>query len=141
MKNKTKNESEKKKEKVLKVFFSDVGKYIKQKYNFLLLLLLGFLAVSAINFVKVSTTQTIASFSLSEFEIGQIADRTITADRSLPPDENESVRIEKGEKIIRKGFAITEEDFAKLRKLSTSPSYIDYRAFANSELFLLLLAV
>lgn len=141
MKNKTKKTTEKEKKNIVKIFFSDAGKYIKQKYNFLLLLLFGFLAVSAVNFIKISTTQTIASFSLSDFEIGQIADRTITADRSLPPDEFETVRIEKGEKIIRKGFAITEEEFAKLRKLATSPAYIDYRAFANSELFLLLLAV
>ena len=139
MKNKTKKDSEKK--STAKIFFSDAGKYIRQHYKYLLLLFIGFIVVSAVNFVRVSTSQTIASFSLSDFEVGMIADRNIVADRSLPPDEIESVKIEKGEKIIKKGWPITNEDFAKLKKLATSPSYIDYRAFANSELFLLLLAL
>ena len=78
------------------------------------------------NFLKISTAQTIANFSLYDFEIGQIADRTIIADRNLPPDNIDPVTVTKGEKIIKKGFAITEEGFAKLKKMSASPLYIDY---------------
>ena len=118
-----------------------VGMYIKKNVPFLILFFTGILAVSALNFVKISTAQTIANFSLSDFEIGQIADRTIIADRSLPPDNIDPVMVTKGEKIIKKGFPITEEGFAKLKKMSASPLYIDYRAFANSELYLLLLAI
>lgn len=139
MKNNIKRENEKK--NITQIFFSDAGKYIRHHYQFLLLFLIGFIVVSAINFVRVSTSQTIASFNLSDFEVGAIADRDIIADRSLPPDEYESVKIEKGERIIHKGFPITSESYAKLKKLATSPSYIDYRAFANSELFLLLLGL
>ncbi len=117
------------------------GIYIKKNYPFLILFLAGLLAVSALNFMKISTAQTIANFSLEDFEIGQIADRTIIADRTLQPDNTDPVAVTKGEKIIKKGFAITEEGYAKLKKMSASPLYIDYRAFANSELYLLLLSI
>ena len=117
------------------------GEYIRNNYPFLILFFTGLLAVSALNFVKVSTAQTIANFSLEDFEIGQIADRTILADRSLPPDNIDPVSVTKGEKIIKKGFPITEEGFSKLKKMSASPLYIDYRAFANSELYLLMLSI
>ncbi len=120
---------------------SGTGAYMRKNYPFLILFFVGLLAVSALNFLKISTAQTIANFSLSDFEIGQIADRTIIADRSLPPDNLDPVYVTKGEKIIKKGFPITEEGYAKLKKMSASPLYIDYRAFANSELYLLLLAI
>ena len=76
---------------------------------------------------------------MEDFEVGQIADRTIYASKSIPADEMNPVFIEEGEKIIRKGFPITEEAYSKLLKMSESPIYLDLRAFANSELYLLLL--
>ena len=91
--------------------------------------------------MNISTTQTVASFDIDGFEIGQIADRTIVANKTLPADENNPVSVKEGEKIIRKGFAITEEGFEKLKKMSESPLYIDFRAFANNELFLFLLMI
>ena len=135
----TKKENEKK--NVSKVFFESAGLYIKKNYPFLILFVVGLLAVSALNFTKISTVQTVANFNISDFEIGQISDRTIIADRSLQADEIDPVDIVKGEKIIKKGFSITEEGYAKLKKMSASPLYIDYRAFANNELYLVLLAI
>lgn len=125
----------------LKLFFSAVGDYISKKYPYLILWFMGLLAVSAVNFIKISTSQTVASFNINEFEIGQISDRTIIADRTIPPDDADPIAIIDGEKIIKKGFPITEEGFAKLKKMSASPIYIDYRIFANNELYLLLLSV
>lgn len=122
-------------------FFHSCGIYIQKNYAFLILFFVGLFAVSAINFMKITTVQTVANFSISDFEIGQISDRTIIADRSLSPDELDPVGITKGEKIIKKGFPITEESYAKLKKMAASPLYIDYRAFANSELFIFLLAI
>lgn len=113
--------------------------YVKAHYSVILLMTIGFLAASAINFFNVATGKTIASFNLEEFEVGQVADRTIQANKSIPADEMNPVFIEEGEKIIRKGFPISEDDYAKLKKMSESPMYIDIRSFANSELFLLLL--
>ena len=118
-----------------------IGNYMRKNYLFLILFFAGLLAVSALNFLKISTAETIANFSIGDFEIGQIADRTIIADRSLPPDNIDPITVTKGEKIIKKGFPITEEGFSKLKKMSASPLYIDYRAFANSELYLLLLSI
>jgi len=135
------SEKENKKSGTAGIVLKSVGEYIRKNYPFLILFFAGLLAVSALNFVKISTAQTIANFSLGDFEIGQIADRTIIADRSLPPDNVDPVYVTKGEKIIKKGFPITEEGFSKLRKMSASPLYIDYRAFANSELYLLLLSI
>ncbi len=135
------SDKENKKPGAVKVAMHATGEYIRKNYPFLILFLAGLLAVSALNFLKISTAQTIANFSLEDFEIGQIADRTILADRSLPPDNIDPVAVTKGEKIIKKGFPITEEGYAKLKKMSASPLYIDYRAFANSELYLLLLSI
>jgi hypothetical protein len=131
----------KKNQGTLGLYFKSLGRYISKNYLFLILFFIGLLTVSAINFVKISTVQTIANFSIDDFEINQISDRTIISQKDLPPDELDPVSIEKGEKIIKKGFPITEEGYAKLKKMSASPLYIDYRAFANAELFLLLLAI
>ena len=68
-------------------FFESVGKYIRKKYKFLIMFFLAFLALSALSFFKVSTSESISNFSLSDFEIGQVADRNITANKTLAPDE------------------------------------------------------
>ncbi len=138
MKNKNKN-SEKK--NPVPVFFKSAGHYIRTKYPFLILLFLGYAAVSALVFAKITTSETIANFSINDFEIGQIADRTIIAEKNIPADDANPVTITAGEKIIKKGFEITEESFAKLKKMIASPLYIDYRAFANKILYLLLIAI
>ncbi len=122
-----------------KGFFQDIGDFVKRHYKILILMLAGYLAVTALNFFDVATSQTIASYRLEDFEVSQIADRTIYASRSIPADEMNPVFIEEGEKIIKKGFPITEEAYAKLKKMAESPVYLDYRAFANHELFLLAL--
>ena len=137
--NKEKIEKSEKNEDGRNVYFSIVTDFIKKNSILLSLMLIAFVSISALNFVNISTTQTVASFDLDGFEIGQIADRTIIANKTLPADENNAVSVQEGEKIIRKGFAITEESLDKLRKMSESPLYIDYRAFANNELYLFLL--
>ncbi len=113
--------------------------FLKAHYPVMLLVIFGFSAVSVINFMNMATSQTIAAYNIEEFEVGQIADRTILAPRSIPADEMNPVFIEEGEKIIKKGFPITEEAYGKLKKMAMSPVYLDYRAFANSELYLALL--
>ncbi len=120
-------------------FFSGIAAFIKTHYPVIVLMAVGFLAVSALNFFNVATSQTIASFRVDDFEVGQIADRTILAGKSIPADEMNPVAVEEGEKIIRKGFPITEEAYAKLQKMAESPIYLDYRAFANTELYFLFL--
>ena len=131
----------KKKKKGNNVYFQIIVEFVKKNSVAISMMILSFVLVSALNFLNISTTQTVASFDIDGFEIGQIADRTIVANKTLPADENNPVSVKEGEKIIRKGFAITEEGFEKLKKMSESPLYIDFRAFANNELFLFLLMI
>ena len=138
---KAKNVNKGEKNSIKANIFAILGDYIKKHYQYLLLFLISFLAVSALNFVKVSTTETVANYSLDEFEIGQIADRTIISSKTILPDDVDTVSIQAGEKIIKKGFPITEDGYAKLKKMAASPTYIDYRAFADSEIFLFLLGI
>ena len=140
MKKKNSNAA-KNKENPVSDFFQLIGDYVKAHYQYLLILLVGFLAVSALNFLKISTSETVANYSMEEFEIGQIADRTIVASKAFLPDELDPIAIENGEKIIKKGFPVTEEGYAKLKKMAASPVYIDFRAFANAELFVLILGI
>ena len=63
-------------------------------------------------------SQTVFSYHIEDFEVGQIADQTIFAPKSIPADEMNPVFIEEGEKIIRKGFPITSEGYAKLQKMA-----------------------
>ncbi len=141
MKNKQKNNKNTEKKNSFSVFFKSVGQYIRTKYPFLLLFLLGYMAICALVFAKITTSDTVASFSIEDFEIGQISDRTIIAEKSIPADETNPYSIIAGEKIIKKGFEITEEAYAKLEKMIASPLYIDYRAFANKILYLLVIAI
>lgn len=131
----------KNKENIFASFLKNTGKYVKKNYAYLIVFILGFLAVSFINFCKVSTTESVASFIMDDFEIGQISDRTIVAEKTIPADQINPVTILKGEKIIKKGFPITEESYEKLAKMASSPVYVDPRAFANSEIFLLVVSI
>ena len=117
------------------------GGYIKKHWHLILLVAAGYIAVSAVNFLNIATSQTIASFSLDDFELGQIADRDIIAPRDIGATYDNPLTVQKGERIIRKGFAIERENYDKLRKLAESPAYFDYRKFFNNELFLLVLGV
>jgi len=141
MKNKQKNNKSSEKKNSFSRFFKSVGQYIRTKYPFLLLFLVGYMAICALVFAKITTTETVASFSIEDFEIGQISDRTIIAEKNIPADEANPYSIVAGEKIIKKGFEITEEAYAKLEKMIASPLYIDYRAFANKILYLLVIAI
>lgn len=131
MKEKDKNEE-------AESFFRLAGKFVSKNWKVIVLCILTFLASAAVVYFDANTTETIASFALDEYEVGQVADKTIYASKSLPADDNYPVAVEKGEKIIRKGFAITEEELFKLKKIAESPVYVDYRAFCNDILFMLL---
>ena len=71
-----------KKEKTQNIYVQIVKDFVKENAIILSLMLLAFVSVSVLNFVKISTTQTVASFDLDGFEIDQIADRTIIANKT-----------------------------------------------------------
>ena len=124
-----------------KNYFINPFVFIKNNKEAFFVILITFISLFIITFFDVATRETVATFALSEYQIGQIADRTIIAEKSLPPTEFDPIQIIKDEKIIRKGFPITDENYAKLRKIAETPTYIDFRALANSFLYLFLLIV
>ena len=96
---------------------------------------LAFAAIAVILFFNVSRNITVATFALDEYEIGQVADRTIVAERTLPGTMEYPTVVQKGEKVIRKGFVISEEAYRKLEKMANVREYIDYRAFADALIY------
>ena len=123
------------------LFFNSIVHFISKNWGFILAFFLTFVVATAIVWYDANTTETLASFAIEEYEIGQVADKTIYATKSLPEDIQYPVAIEKGEKVIRKGFPITEEEYFKLQKMADSPLYVDYRAFCDKILYLILLSV
>ena len=140
MKNNNKNERDRKNNLFIQAM-SITGRYIKNHYKYLILLFAGYAALSGLNFVKVSTTDSVAGYSIKNYEIGQISDKTIIADRSLPPDEVYATSITEGDIIVKKGFPITEQAYEQLQKMSESPVYLDYSAFAHNEIYLLVISI
>ena len=59
------------------VFFAEMSAFVKTHYKVIILMLTGFAAVTILNFFNVATSQTIASCRMEDFEVGQMADRTI----------------------------------------------------------------
>ena len=70
----------------IKNFFSQLKSYVKSHWSVLVLIFVGFVAVSVENFFKVAMSQTVFSYSMDDFEVGQIADRTIYAPKSIPAE-------------------------------------------------------
>lgn len=124
-----------------KTWWTDFWKSIKENRAILILSIIGFLAISVISFLGVTKNVTVAAFSLNEYEVGQIADRTIIAEKDLPATADYPIGIKAGEKITKKGFPITEEKYHKLEKMANTREYIDYRAYINNLLYILVIMV
>ncbi|MCR5046486.1 MAG: HDIG domain-containing protein [Treponema sp.] len=114
---------------------------IKKQLPRVITSLIAFAAAALIVFFNVSRSSTVATFALDEYEIGQVADRTIIAERALPGTMEYPTVVQKGEKVIKKGFVITEEAYRKLEKMANVHEYIDYRAFADALIYVALLNV
>ncbi len=122
-------------------FFASIGHFVKRNWHFILAFILTFIMSTAVVWYDANTSETIASFALSEYEVGQNADKTIIAKKAMPEDVKYPIAIEKDEVIIKKGFDITEEQYFKLQKMADSPVYVDYRAFCDKVLYLILVSV
>ena len=111
----------------------------KKNLPHLIISLVLFLVIAVISFFDVASNKTVLSYSISEYEIGQIADKTIIAEKTLLSTPENPTSVEKGEKVTRKGFPITQLDYDKLVKMAETPGYIDYRSFADNLLFFIIL--
>lgn len=130
-----------KKESIFKGVFDSIFHYAKRNAYLLVVFSFIFVITGIIAFFVTASSDTVYSFSLTEFEIGQIADRTIIADKDLPAEVEGDVSVSAGEKVIKKGFPITDKAMLKLQRMAETPAYIDYRGFANKILYLMLLTV
>ena len=119
--------------------FKDVGAFFKSHVSSIVVYLIWFMAVLTIAFFDVATSNTVLSFSLKDYEVGQISDKTVIAEKTVYSDSIYPFEIKKDEVIIKKGFPISEEAYLRLEKLAETPEYIDTRAFANAILYFMLL--
>ena len=87
---------------------------------------------------------------ISNYEAGKVADRDIIASTSISYLDKETTNlrgvlavknIEKGEKIIRKGFIITESEMDALRELHLSLSKRDPRNITGSVFLILIIYI
>lgn len=123
-----------------KIIGNSIGKYLRDNAVKLVAFLLTFVITVALSFVRITMTNTISTYNINDYEVGQISDITVIAMKSLPADSENPISVENGEKVVKKGFPITEEGYAKLKRMSESKAYIDYRSFANSILYLMLVS-
>lgn len=139
------NDNEKEKNRARKRIRREaVRKYFSRNSIRLWFCVLTFLACAGFAFVRIASSGTVASHSVIDYEVGQIADATIIAKVSLPATIGgpvESAEVQKNEEIIRKGFPVTTEAYYKLQKMAASPLYIDYRTFLSSLLYLFLVTM
>lgn len=106
-----------------------------------LIVFAGFFAIMLVAlFFNVTAAETVLAFNVSDYEPGQVSDITVIADRDLFNADN-TIAIEKGEKLIKKGFVITEQSFEKLKKLAEAPEYFDSRAYLNSVVYFLFVSL
>lgn len=114
---------------------------IKNNYPIIILSVVSFIVFSIICFLGVSKKFTVAATYLNEYEIGQIADRDIIADRLLPATPMYPFAVHEGEKVIKKGFPISEDGYHKLEKMANTSEYIDYRMYVNTILYIFVLII
>ena len=118
-----------------------VREIVKKNLGSLIICGVTLLVLVFLSLFRIATSSTINSLRLEDYVEGHIAFNDVKALKDIPADDMNPVFVQKGEKVIEKGLPITHERYEKLRKMAESPSYIDGREFANSILFLLLLAL
>lgn len=133
MTKKTRNNEDSSIKKAVAAYFSDHKKSLFILSGCFIIMLLAL-------FFNVTAAETVLSFNIFDYEPGQISDITVVAERDVFNADN-TIAVEKGEKIIRKGFIITEQSFGKLKKLAEAPEYFDSRAYLNSILYFLLVVL
>ena len=73
--------------------------FFKKNYPLVIIIGITFLVMTLLSFFNVATSETVMSYKISEYEVGQIADKTIIADRDLVTDEEGGIKITKGDII------------------------------------------
>ncbi len=120
----------------IKKLLHPVLDFLKRDWARILVGIVTFAISSAIIYFSANTTRS--PFVYDEYEVNQIADKTITAPMSMSPTEAYPIEIEEGEKITKQGFPITEKAIMKLKKIADAPVVVDYRSIADGIFFLIM---
>ena len=118
-----------------------IKNFVKTHVSMIILVFITFVAVSAIIYVDKSTSESIGFKNIETLKIGQIyTGATFKAPRDVPAGKGFENKIVKGEPILENGFPVTQDAMEKLHQLNSTPGIYDWRNFANSEIFLMLIA-
>ena len=122
-------------------FLANFKESFKRSSRVLAILAITFGALVIVAFVEHYTRTAITRSAFSEYEIGQVADRTVIASKDIFSIAPDGLTIKKGDRIIRKGFVITSEDYEKLKLLAQNPDKIDLQSLYKTIIYLFLLCL
>ena len=137
----SKNYNGQHKDGVLLHYVHSIMESARKSKSCLFVLLIVFLLSAFTSVIDYATRNGAGKPLYTEYEVGQISDITVVAKRTIIPVTTDGLVVRVGEKIIRKGFPITEEAYEKLKIIAGEPSKMDFKGVGRTVLFLLLLAI
>lgn len=114
---------------------------VNKSKSCLLVLLAVFLLASFTSVIDYATRNGADKPLYTEYEVGQVSDITVVAKRTIIPVTTDGLVVRAGEKIIKKGFPITEEAYEKLKIIAGEPSKMDFKGIGRTVLYLALLTI
>lgn len=115
--------------------------FVKDSKNLVYVLFATFFVASIITFLDFGTREVSLQDLYLKYEVGQIAEETVVSSVSAPATQSYKYPITEGEKIIKKGFPISEEAYEKLVYLSKLPAKFDFKGFGCSILYMFVVLV
>ncbi|MBO4728071.1 MAG: HDIG domain-containing protein [Spirochaetaceae bacterium] len=140
-KNFSRNRNSQHKDGILLHYIHSIMESVNKSKSCLLVLLAVFLLAAFTSIIDYATRNRAVKPLYTEYEVGQISDITVVAKRTIIPVTTDGLVVRAGEKIIRKGFPITEEAYEKLKIIADEPSKMDFKGVGRTVLFLLLLVL
>lgn len=140
-KNFSRNRNSQHKDGILLHYIHSIMESVNKSKSCLLVLLVVFLLAAFTSIIDYATRNKAVKPIYTEYEVGQVSDITVVAKRTIIPVTTDGLVVRAGEKIIRKGFPITEEAYEKLKIIADEPSKMDFKGVGRTVLFLLLLVL
>ena len=140
-KNFSRNRNSQHKDGILLHYIHSIMDSVNKSKSCLLVLLAVFLLAAFTSIIDYATRNRAVKPLYTEYEVGQVSDITVVAKRTIIPVTTDGLVVRAGEKIIRKGFPITEEAYEKLKIIADEPSKMDFKGVGRTILFLMLLVL
>ncbi len=116
-----------------------IGDFFKSNWKHLVIMLLA-LVLSLCLAAWKSTKVQYVNFNINDYEVGQTSDITIKSPASLE-ETDEFEAIQKDEVIVKKGFEITEEQYAKMLRISELNPEFNPKNFFNDFIYLMIICL